>query len=181
MVANPLSFNFESSVLMGLSTTGSGRLFSTIESLGIVAEVSAAIPEPLRPSVPSLKCLPSYRLFLLVIKRMRRHPMAMPMRKSVIEMPATAPPPSMLLLLVLPELLEVVVTPRLVDDEEGPEDVTVGLADEEGTSIMLIIVNESVLTPGPNVVVVPSGIGTTYSPEVTDKMTVVIVDNIFKF
>ena len=73
------------------------------------------------------------------------------------------------------------MTPRLVDDEESLEDVTVGLAGEEGTSVMVSIVDVIVVTPGTHVVAVPSSIGMTSSPEITDTLTVVIVDNIFKY
>ena len=74
------------------------------------------------------------------------------------------------------------MTPRLVDDEESLEDVTVRLAGEEGMSVMMSIVDVIVVTPGTHVVAVPpSSIGMTSIPELTDTLTVVIVDNIFKF
>ena len=117
----------------------------------------------------------------------------MPMRKNVIVMPATAPPPSLLRLLVLPELLEVGVTPKLVDDEECPGDVTtrldgeidvtVGPAGEEGTSFTVTTISVEtvvIMVPGSHIVGLPSGDGTKY-PEVVYEVIVVIVDNIFKF
>ena len=97
-------------------------------------------------------------------------------------MPATAPPPSLLLL--LPELLDVGVPVCLDDDDgspvdvgENPVDTTTVLADEETVSIAVVMVVTIVEVDGPHSV--SGDVGGILNRVMTEVMTSVVKDMTF--
>lgn len=132
----------------------------------MVAEASAAFPESLKPPLPSRKRLPSYRLLLLVIKYMSKHPIAAPMNKHAIATPATAPPPS---LLPSPEKLGVLVE----EWRRASVEVIPVAADEVGVLVVVIMVSTVNEVDGPQTIPVPVG-GIAYGMTDVDVVTKVV-------